>query len=79
MPKYVIVPPVMAYPAPPGMNPVTSEFSTLEEATAAATAALQISPTQVRVVAEVVSRLSATVAVASIALEVEAEEAPVSK
>lgn len=66
MSKYVIVPPVMSYPVPVGMDPVTSEFSTLEEATAAATAALQIAPGSARAVCEVVSRLSATVAVAAV-------------
>lgn len=77
MPKYVVVPQIALYPVPEGCNPVTGEFDTLEQATAAASAALNVSPKPDRAVCQVVSRLSASVAVATVtAVE---EEAPASK
>lgn len=67
MPKFVVTPQIFAHPLPTGQEASGGEFDTLENATAAATEQLKLTPNIPRVIAQVVSRLSADVSVSAVA------------
>lgn len=63
---FIVQPQIFAHPLPTGQTVAGGEFDTLENAEAACAEQLKLTPAQPRIVGQVVSRLSADVAVSAV-------------